>query len=104
MSNQEIINGSDFVQGGVYEVYRNGSDYSQGIYFYPTKYPNNIVVNNNSIGKLSKLFKSSTLVLLKINERFERHTVGTIEKYIKFVKSKIHGKKPIIFNHSYHHS
>ena len=106
MSNQEIINGNDFVQGGVYEVYRNGTDYSVGKYFYPTKYPNNIVVKNNSIGKFNKFFKpkSSTLVLLRIDERFHTSNKRIIEKYEKFVKSKIHGKKPISFWHSSNYS
>jgi len=92
---RERIEGKDFVEGGVYEVYdKKNDELPLGIYFYPTSYPAIMEFERNSRGTLSKFFNeiSEPLKLRILYSRIYHREKG---KYAKFDKSKIYGKKPV---------
>ena len=96
-NSRQRIEGSDFVKGGVYEVYDKGDDrYPLGIYFYPTSYPDPATLDfeYNSRGALRKFFSKKPLELLLLY----RSMYSGIKKkgdYAKLDKSKIYGKIPV---------
>ena len=98
----ERIEGKDFVEGGVYEVYYKDDDHLRGIYFYPTSYPEpeRMEYEYNTRGTLSKLSNklSEPLKLLILYSRISHSGIG---KYIKFDKSKIYGKQPVSIESGY---
>jgi uncharacterized protein YjbI with pentapeptide repeats len=92
---REIIEGKDFVKGGVYEVYDKNNDRSpSGIYFYPTSYPANMKYQHNMRGIFSKLTNklSKPLTLLILYSHIYHSGIGN---YIKFDKSNIYGRQPV---------
>ena len=95
VNTRERIKGTKFVKGGVYDVFSNDRyNYSYGIYFYPTSYPERMEYEYNTRGTLSKLSNklSEPLKLLILYSRIYHSGIG---KYIKFDKSKIYGKQPV---------
>jgi hypothetical protein len=49
VNTRERIEGKDFKKGGVYDVFNNDRyNYSRGIYFYPTSYPERMEYEYNT--------------------------------------------------------
>ena len=90
VNRRNTINGTNFVEGCIYEVYDKISSVLEGIYFYPTKYPKRIIFENNRF--FNNTSGKYTLILKKLDHNIPPDN----NKYIKFDKNKIYGKPPVL--------